>query len=94
MNCPQCGHPAENHHTGSLGMGCYFEIEGQTYAHDDCRMSPVKIELHHWKAEALAARKVLEEMKGRITFRHAHVEEETNRLYQEYLAAKVEEMMK
>ncbi len=49
----------------------------------------LKAERENYRNEALAARKVLEEMKGRITFRHAHVEEETNRLYQEYLAARV-----
>ncbi len=42
-----------------------------------------------WKAEALLAREVLKAMKGRVTFRHPTVEEEVDKLYQEYLAAKV-----
>ncbi len=91
MNCPECGHPAENHHTGSLGMGCYFEIEGQTYAHDDCRMSPIKIELHHWKAEALAAREYINKVDEFLATLPIDIQyvlpDETN----VYLAAKVKE---
>jgi len=45
MNCPECGHPVAEHSRRTAG--CTLCL---------CLKDPSDIELHYWRAEALAAR--------------------------------------
>ena len=85
MNCHKCGHPADRHERWEDSE---MRME---YGCQDCACSwmTAEIKLDAWKAEALAARELLATMKGRVMFRYPTVEEEVDKLYKKYLAAKV-----
>lgn len=59
MNCPECGHSAEEH---VCLIGCIFQTEdknGEPVVACECSASRAEIECDAWRAEALAARQVI-----------------------------------
>lgn len=92
MNCPECGHPAEEH--VSL-IGCIFQTEdknGEPVMECECSASRAEIECDAWQAEALAAREYIVRLEefilGEVTEFASVIMPDA---YNAYLAARVNE---
>lgn len=61
MNCPDCGHLIERHeYYNASQWGCRAcEEEDFDTRKMLCALVPAQIELHYWRAEALAAREYI-----------------------------------
>lgn len=86
MNCPECGHPAEEH--VSL-IGCIFQTEdknGEPLMDCECSASRAEIECDAWRAEALAAREFIRFLERQFSWG-----DETIERYDIYYAARVQD---
>lgn len=67
MNCPRCGHTIDAHILdGCTAVDKFIGDPVSMHEICDCDMTPAAIEAHYWKAEALAARKLISEIGSRL----------------------------
>lgn len=85
MNCLECGH--------FIAMHSKYLRACQNHS-CKCELTPEEIELHYWRAEAMAARKLIDKVTlynpdttKQVTYRRSYVRDELNT----YLAARVTE---
>lgn len=88
MMCPKCGHPADHHGY----EGCMYPHKPDDIGDDYeclCNKTQEEIERDAWKAEAMAARKLLDEYKRNTTIINHTADFE--RAQDAYLAARVKD---
>lgn len=62
MKCPKCGHPSKSHTTNEFGYNAICINDGKLCS---CTMTPEIIEIVRWRAEAEAARALIEGISQR-----------------------------